>query len=351
MATAARATPPLWWVRLTKYEYWNQWVFYVPILIYFAFLALRARRLMFFTATNPGLDGGGFIGESKWVIYQALPQARIPQTLYFAHPADPAEVVQRVAQSGLSYPVLAKPDVGERGRGVERLDSPEALGRYAALWQEAFLVQQFIDWPFEAGVFYYRLPGEAAGRVSSIVVKEFLSVMGDGRSTLAELIAATERARFQAERLAERFGARWHEVIPAGERVLLEQIGNHSRGTKFIDGRALITPGLTAHFDALAKQVEGFWYGRFDLRAPSAEALERGEFIVVELNGVISEPGHVYDPETTLGEAYRSCFEHWGVVSRIARHHLRQGVPTLSVAEGVRRIRRFFRAPQYGKLA
>jgi len=348
---ATRTAAPLWWVRLTKFEYWNQWVFYVPIFFYLAWLMLRARRIMFFTAANPGIDGGGFIGESKWDTYQQMPAHRIPRTLRFRHPADPVAVAEQVAQAALHYPVVAKPDVGERGRGVERLDSAEQLARYTALWQEDFLVQEFIDWPFEAGVFYYRLPGEAVGRVSSIVVKEFLSVTGDGVSRLSQLIDASERARFQAPRLQARLGPRWDAVIPAGEEVLLEQIGNHSRGTKFVDGRALITPALTAHIDQLAHQVPGFWYGRFDLRAPSAHALDRGEFTVVELNGVISEPGHVYDPDTSLTEAYRSCFEHWHAVSVIARYHRRQGVATLPVAEAIRRIRRFFSAPQYGRLS
>ncbi len=342
---------PLWWVRLTRFEFWNQWVFYTPILIYFAWFVVRARRLMWFTAANPGIDGGGFIGESKWETYENMPKDRIPKTQVFRHPLEPNEVVREVAAAGFKYPIVAKPDVGERGRGVERLDTPEALAKYAALWQEDFLIQEFLDWPFEAGVFYYRLPTESVGRVSSIVVKEFLSVTGDGKRTLAELVAGNERALFQLERLRTRFADRWEDVIARDEVVLLEQIGNHSRGTKFVNGNALISPELTQHFDTLAKQVPGFWYGRFDLRAPSAEAMQRGEFTVVELNGVISEPGHVYDPSTSIGEAYRSCFEHWGVAFKIAQHNRRQGASLLTIRDGVRRIRRFNRAPRYGRLS
>ena len=82
--------------------------------------------------------------------------------------------------------------------------------------------------------------------------------------------------------------------MPAsGEERLLQPIGNHCLGTKFIDASHLIDPNLVAVFDEIASGIEGFNYGRFDLKVKDLDALKRGEEIMVpELNGVTSEPGH-----------------------------------------------------------
>ena len=56
------------WRRLTRWEFWPAWLFYLPVVGYVLYLAFRHRSLTLFTAVNPAIPAGGFIGESKFEI-------------------------------------------------------------------------------------------------------------------------------------------------------------------------------------------------------------------------------------------------------------------------------------------
>ena len=58
-----------------------------------------------------------------------------------------------------------------------------------------FLAQKLVDLPLEFGVFYVRYPDQTTGRVTSIVGKEMLNVVGTGTKTLEELIFEKQRAK------------------------------------------------------------------------------------------------------------------------------------------------------------
>ncbi|MDX1672223.1 MAG: alpha/beta fold hydrolase, partial [Balneolaceae bacterium] len=53
------------WRRLTRWEFWPPYVIYIPVCLYIIVLWWRHSRLTVFTAANPGIEDGGFIGESK----------------------------------------------------------------------------------------------------------------------------------------------------------------------------------------------------------------------------------------------------------------------------------------------
>jgi len=65
---------------------------------------------------------------------------------------------------------------------------------------------------------YYRYPGEDVGHIFSITEKRFPEVVGDGVSTMADLVLRDDRAVC----MANTYLARFHDEIPAaGERVRL----------------------------------------------------------------------------------------------------------------------------------
>ena len=151
--------------------------------------------------------------------------------------------------------------------------------------------------PFEAGLFYIRFPDEARGRLFSITDKRFPVVTGDGRSTLDQLIVAHPRYRLQAAVFRQRHAAALERMPAAGARVALARAGNDCQGTEFLDGTWLKTPALEAAVDAIAQQIDGVHFGRFDVRYHNRDAFLAGEdFAIVELNGVTSEATHIYDP-------------------------------------------------------
>lgn len=186
------------------------------------------------------------------------------------------------------------------------------------------------------GIFYYRLPNAEKGNIPSITCKAFLTVTGDGKRTLAELVACKPRAILQSKRLAKKFPARWHVVIPEGKEMLLEAIGSHNKGTKFINANNLKDDALLQVFDALNKKMKGFYYGRFDIRATSIEDLKAGKnFKILEVNGVGAEPTHIYDPRYKLLKAWKELLFLWRITYRIAMQNRKNGIPFHTYPEGM----------------
>ncbi len=311
------------WRRLTRWEFWPMWAFYPPVALYVLRLALRHRSLRLVTCANPGIPGGGIAGESKYAILDALRGAEgfVARTALVAHTADAvgrAGAARRaMTELGLAYPVVLKPDVGERGSGVGIIRDEAQLTAWCASAEGDFLVQQYVP-GVEAGLFHVRPPGRDRGLLFAITEKRFTEVTGDGCRTLEELILADDRAVCMAPAFLARHAARLHEVPAEGVRVPLVELGTHARGATFFDGERLRTPALEAALDEVSRCFPGFGFGRYDVRADSWEALRAGRFLVVELNGVTAEATSIYDPAHSLAEAYRTLFRQWRLCFEVA---------------------------------
>ncbi|HEY0651595.1 MAG TPA: hypothetical protein VGD65_00660 [Chryseosolibacter sp.] len=335
-------------VKLLHWEYWPFGILQFPIFFYFGWLCLRSRSLLFFTASNPGIEMGGMFGESKWEILKKIPPLYLPKTIIIERTLSVEAVVDLLANEGFSYPLIFKPDLGERGFMVKRINNPKDISDYLKKIRIRFLAQELVIQPLEFGVFYHRHPSHEKGKVTSIVMKEMLSVTGDGTSTLQELISAKPRAKLQTRKLKEMYAERWNEIIPRNESIELVSIGNHALGTKFLNGNHLITEQLTESFDRISKKIEGFYFGRFDLRCSSLEALQQGNVKIVELNGCGAEPAHIYDPDFKIVDALKVLFRHWRTIFEISRENHKRGVQYVSFAEGRQYYRKFKDATRPG---
>ena len=327
-------------IRLLNWEYWSFGTVYTPVIPIWLWYCLRARSFFFFSASNPSIENGGFLMESKKKIYDLIPKAYYPKTIYFELPADPQKVVDQVNNEGLQYPLIAKPDIGARGMGVRKLYQPEDLQRYCLESPLAFLVQEYADLPLEAGIFYCRLPGEKKGRITGIVTKEFLTVHGDGRHTIRELCQQDKRFILQLAALEKMHGDKLNEVLPNGIAKELVPYGNHARGAKFIDDSHRATSALEMQIDKILQQVTGFYYGRMDIRFRSWAELEQGlHFSIIELNGAGSEPTHMYDPRHSIFFAWKEIIRHWDWCYRISKINHRKGIPYMSFRDGRKMFR------------
>jgi hypothetical protein len=291
-----------------------------------------------FTAANPAIPAGGFVGESKHQILEQFKDAApwLPCSTLLSC----GETTQRSAEAeefmrrhGLQFPIVLKPDAGQRGAGVAIVRSLEQLYQYLTNSSFPVILQEYVPGE-EYGVFYYRYPGEAHGRVFSVTEKRMPVVVGDGRRTLKELILADERAVCMADFYLRKNSERIHEVPAAGESVQLVEIGTHCRGAIFLDGGDNITPELEEVIDQIAKRFDGFYFGRFDIRVPSRQDFRAGRNLkIVELNGVTAEATHIYDPKTGLVEAYRVLFEQWRIAFEIGDRNRMLGVNPTSVGD------------------
>jgi len=285
---------------------------------------------------------GGMFGESKFEVLEKVPLAFKPVSFLMKYPTSREKVLTSMQENGLQYPIVCKPDLGERGWMVRRIYTDADLDQYLREIKLNFIVQACVDWPLEFGVFYVRYPEEPSGRVTSIVGKEMLHIVGDGSKSLEQLILEKDRAKLQWPTLRKKFEDRLSAIVPQGERIELISIGNHCLGTMFLDCNHLITSSLEASFDRISKQIDGFYFGRFDLRVATLPDLEAGNVKILELNGCGAEPAHIYQPGYSFFTAVRVLLRHWHDIYRISVVNHRRGVPYITWKEA-RRIYNDFR--------
>jgi hypothetical protein len=315
--------------RARRWEFWPSWLLNTPVALWLVLLAVRHRSLLVFTAANPAIEDGGVVGESKSAILARLPAEWVIPWAVVA----PGAVETRLASAhatmtarAWSYPMVVKPDIGERGSGVRWVGDNDALRGYLAREPRPVVLQVPHEGPFEAGVFYVRHPDEARGWIFSITDKRFPVLVGDGRTTIAGQIQAHPRYRLQADVFLARHAAVRDRVLAAGEPFQLARAGNHAQGTEFLDGRALWTPALERRIDEISRHVDGFYFGRFDLRYRDRAAFMAGEDLaIVELNGVTSEATHIYDPGSSIFTAWRTLMEQWSIAFAIGDANRRRG--------------------------
>ena len=329
--------------RWSRWEFWPMWLFYGPVAAWVAALSLRHRGLATITAANPGMRDGGTVGESKSEILARLPdQWTIPYAVIEGAPeSSRIDALERIRlERGWSYPLIMKPDVGQRGVGVKLVRGIDDARAYFAQANGLVILQPYHSGPFEAGVFYYRFPGWQRGKILSITDKHFPVVVGDGRSTLEDLIWHHPRYRLQGETFVARHHAGLRHVPAAGKRVQLAIAGNHAQGTLFCDGRHLQTPALEQRIDEIAKAFGGFFVGRFDIRYSDVEAFKAGrDLAIVELNGATSESTNIYDPGRSLFAAYRTLFTQWSIVFAIGAENRRRGAAVTSLTRLIGLVR------------
>jgi len=286
---------------------------------------------------------GGVMGQSKFDILQSIDPAYRPKSILVKGKTAPNEVMAAFRKNGFEYPIVVKPNIGERGIKVEKIESNAELIRYHNDFSEDFIIQEFIPYEHEVGVLYYRYPGEKSGHISSVVIKGFLYLTGDGKHAFEQLLEKMPRAYSKLNYFREKFAGDLKRVLHKDEKVLLEPIGNHNRGTTFLNGNHLINEKLVHVFDKISESISGFYYGRFDIRVKSIEDLYEGKDIVIlELNGVSSEPAHLYDPSYKLLRAYYDIACHMKIIYRIARENYRKGYKRASVVTFLKDLRRHF---------
>ncbi|MFT4094342.1 MAG: hypothetical protein QM640_11950 [Niabella sp.] len=332
--------------RLFHWELWNFYVLYAPIAPVWLWYCLKSGSFWFFTPSNPAITFGGFEGEGKKEMYDLLPHELVPLTIYIQHDIAFEEVLKKIQLSGLHYPFIVKPDVGMKGILFRVIENEDQLSSYHQRIPVEYIVQAKVDYPEEVSVFYYRYPWRKKGRISGFIHKELLQVKGDGKSTLKQLVASHPRARYRLEEMESRHGQKFQRVIPDKEIYYLSFAGNHNRGAKFTNLHKEIDGDLLNVFDELSLKAK-FFYGRYDIKAASVEALKQGKnFTILEYNGAGAEPNHIYDCGMSLWKAYGIILTHWKALYKISKYNAGEGVAYWPYKKGrqyLRQARKHFR--------
>lgn len=317
---------PHWLIRFRSWEYWPMWVLYIPVVLKHIQCTLQTGSPFFFLKVNPGIEQGFILSDPKSDLLLKLPPGLRPVTLRVPPGVTEKELEGLIGESALGFPMVLKPDIGFRGLKVRVVRDYRELWAHLGKSGVTYLLQEYVDMPVELGVFWFRNPHANRGEIPSLTVKEFMTVKGDGASTLEALVDGNPRWRLQIKRLEQEYPSRWRQVLPKGELLLLEPIGNHNRGTKFLNGRELIDEALLDRIEQICDHLPGFYFGRFDIKVNSLEEFKSGGPVkVLEVNGVGAEPTHVYQPGYSLWKAWGEMSRLWGVAAGIAVENKRNG--------------------------
>lgn len=368
--------------RALHHEWWPAWFFYLPLAPYIVFLGLKHQRVGTVVGCNPGIaNGGGIVGESKADIAAslrnadafALPTALIPARDTAGNQLSPesravlAAAAQRENPDAFSFPVVLKPDAGQRGFAFKIARTPADLTSYFTSFTRDAVLQRYHPGPHEAGIFWTRNPAtitnataSPVGSIFSITAKTFPILRADGRRTIEELIFAHPRFRLQAPTFLARLAPRASEIPPAAELIPLASAGNHVQGTLFSDGSHLITPALTARINQIAADFSGVVdraqpnnpharggqldFARFDIRFTSPDDLARGiNFAIVEVNGTFAESTNLYDPHRSPLFAYRTLFNQWRTAYNLGAQRCNQGAEPITIPNFIRVLRTYYK--------
>lgn len=278
--------------------------------------------------------------ESKKEIYDLIPSEYYPKTLLI-EPTETLEAVQeKIKEAAIEFPLIAKPDIGLRGTAVKKIHNAEELAAYFSKANFNVLIQSLIPYENEIGLFYVKLPNQP-GKITGIVAKEFMILTGNGKNTIRELLHEDKRYLLQLEVLEEEYKDKLNTILSEGETINLVPYGNHCRGTKFVDASHEITPEMIESFNTICNQIEGFYFGRMDIMYHSFKDLAQGKnFQIVEINGAISEPTHMYDPKHSLWFGWKELTRHFHYMYVISKHNRKNGANYLTFKEGVREFKK-----------
>ena len=333
--------------RLTNWEHWPTFLLYAPIVPFFLRRIIKAKNPIYYLVTNPSILYSGMGTESKYKTLSLVPKKYQPVSILIPENINFNEILNELKSSNIVYPIIVKPDIGFRGYLVKKINNEHELRKYFLKINIPVIIQEFIDYSNEIGVFYSRIPGAKKGKITSITIKKYPTIVGNGKNTLSELILADDKVFLYHDLIKNIQKEKMEKIIAKDKTITLSEIGNHSKGTQFLNGNHLINNDLENIFDTLNHQIHGWFYGRIDLKYRSFEELCNGEkFKIIEVNGIISEPTHIYD--TSAGGSYfaaiRSIKEHWKIMDKIAlKNHRDYDVPYPKLTPYVQEIFRLYK--------
>ncbi len=306
-------------------------------------------------AVNPTLSGfSGLMGMSKIEMNQKLAEPFRPRNLFFKTLPKSREILEQFFREKYgeppNYPVIFKPNVGERASGVnfvraDQIDEflqpsprlPPSLklrrtSRMTGVGNQnltEIIFEEFIETELEFGLSWIRNPHTEELEILSLVQKKTPRILGDGQKTLRELILekcaelnldkSREKkilAGFSADELAEKI---------VGEKNIV-RTASVSYGTSFqkINLSASQKEKLIKLIPQLLENFAGIYAGRFDLKANNLEELLRGKCKILEMNGVGGTPLEIYDNDFSIPERYEVLFNYFFKVLEIADQNIRE---------------------------
>ena len=325
---------------INKIKNWEQWPFkilYAPIVPVWIWYMIRSRAIWFFTASNPRLTFGGMEGEPKKEMHDLLPPHLCPVFFNVQPSEDFSVIVKKVKEKNIQFPLIVKPEVGGQGILFRKINNEAQLKNYHEQVPVEYFVQEFVQYPIEVSLFYYRYPNKPKGAITGFLQKLPMQVTGDGIHTLKELIMMNSKSGKRIDELRLKHENNFDKILPTCDKYMLSYAANHNRGASFIDLKNEIDENIVTILDEISHSVNVFFYVRYDIMCNSLEELKQGKnFVILEYNGCGAEPNHFYDTGYTLTGAWKEILKHWKVLFEISRQNHRSGISYWPLFKGIR---------------
>jgi hypothetical protein len=306
----------------------------VPVWLWYI---IRSGSVWFFTPSNPKLTFGGMEGEPKKEMHDLLPTHLRPNYFNVTPNQDFPEIIKTLQINKIQFPLIVKPEIGGQGILFRKIDNEAHLKEYHEKIPVEYFIQEFITYPLEVSLFYYRYPNEKKGHITGFLQKIPMYVKGNGKDTLEQLILHNSKSKKRLEELRAKHKNNFKKIIPDGKEYMLSYAANHNRGAHFIDLSKYINDSMINMLDEISLGINDFFYGRYDIMCNSIEELQRGEnFVILEYNGCGAEPNHFYDTGYTLSGAWKEILKHWKILFEISRYNHQQGVQYWPLLKGIR---------------
>lgn len=312
------------WHRISNWETWHYQIKYIPIAPFWLWYCLKARSLWFFTASNPTITFGGFEGEGKEEIYNQLPDWSYPKTILAKKDHSLQELKSLIAEKEINFPLAVKPNVGAMGLLFRKITSFTQLEKYHSFINEDYIIQEWVSYPMEISIFYYRMPNHKKGVVTGMLMKEPPMITGDGQSTVAQLISNNEKLKANINMLSQQHHDIMESVLPAGKQLILSHASNRSHGGKLQNLNHEIDEKLCNILDQISLHSKHFFYGRLDIKCKSIDALKEGkDYYILEYNGAGAGIQHIYGNNLSLFKACKLIVHHWEKLFQISIYNNR----------------------------
>jgi hypothetical protein len=287
-----------------------------------------------------------FLDDPKTDTYKLLDKKYYPQSVAIKLPLSEKQIESIISLEKLSYPLIIKPDGDSvQGNNVYHITNQTDWYKYLKFLPKGnYLLQEYITGE-EYSIYYYRYPTEKKWHILGITKKIYPTLIGDGESTVWELINKHDRYHRYYSLFRDKYHIDMWEIIQKNISKEIATIGNHCKGSMFLDRSVHSSKELIQHIDQLFKYDAWVYLFRLDVKWQSRKDIVAGHFKVIESNnGIFAEPTYMYDPEYKIINAYKQITKIWyhGYKIAIYNHDIKK-IPYIKSQEGLNFIKKFLK--------
>jgi hypothetical protein len=315
---------------------WRSWptvVLYFPAIIYsFLYGVFSGSGVFLFALVNPKIPLGGFAGESKYDLMILLDKEVRPNTILIDKTCNSIQMLKQFKETGLSFPVVAKPNSHEGGFLVCKMNNEQELKSYHKSYAMDYLIQEYLEEPHEYSILFHKLDGHI--ELTSLTEKQPLSITGDGKSTIRQLLWRNPNVRSIISSVLAELSEVEH-ILEVDETFNVDFRANVDCGATILDRREFMDEELRQSVSKIMKPYPHFFYGRLDIKSKTLKDVITGNFKVMEVNGIKGEALHIYDRKFTIWQAYKEIFKHWSIILKLAKQNLEKGFKCPSIVQSI----------------